>query len=103
MSVELENIWANFTEDHATQHLLHRTSGYLVALFALGVALAALMRGEGEGKAAGLAIGALALLQVMLGVLTVLAAAPLSLSLLHQFGAVALWIATVGTVRLVRR
>ncbi|QGZ95271.1 COX15/CtaA family protein [Terricaulis silvestris] len=99
----LESFWANFTEDHATQHLLHRTSGYVVALAAVSVALASLLRGEGEGRAAGLAIGALALLQVMLGVLTVLAAAPLSLSLLHQFGAVALWIATVGTIRLVRR
>jgi cytochrome c oxidase assembly protein subunit 15 len=99
----LESCWANFTEDHATQHLLHRTSGYVVGLFALGLALAAALRGEGEAQAAGVAIGALALLQVMLGVLTVLAAAPLSLSLLHQFGAVALWIATLGTVRLVRR
>ena len=38
----LEPFWANFTEDHATQHLLHRTTGYLVALVALAMALVAL-------------------------------------------------------------
>ena len=31
----LEPLWHNFTEDHATQHLLHRTTGYVVGSFAL--------------------------------------------------------------------
>jgi len=99
----LESFWSNFTEDHATQHLLHRTTGYVVALVALAIALAAGLRGEGEGRAAGLALGAMALLQVALGVLTVLAVSPLSLSLLHQFGAVALWVAAITATRIAWR
>jgi cytochrome c oxidase assembly protein subunit 15 len=99
----LESFWSNFTEDHATQHLLHRTTGYVVALVALSIALAAGLRGQGEGRAAGLALGAMALLQVTLGILTVLAVSPLSLSLLHQFGAVALWVAALTVTRIAQR
>lgn len=91
----LESFWANFTEDHATQHLMHRTMGYVVALLAVGLSLAAVLRGKGEARLLGLAVGAVALVQVLLGVLTVLAVSPLSLSLLHQAGAVALWAATL--------
>jgi heme a synthase len=91
----LESFWANFTEDHATQHLMHRTTGYVVALFALGVSLAAALGGTGEARVVGFAVGAVALVQVLLGVLTVLAVSPVSLSLLHQAGAVALWAATL--------
>jgi cytochrome c oxidase assembly protein subunit 15 len=95
----LEHWWANFTEDHATQHLLHRTTGYLAAFCALALALAALVRGQGAARWAMLAAGVLALLQAALGVHTVLAASPLSLSLLHQAGAAMLWAAAVVSAR----
>lgn len=95
----LEPLWANFTEDHATQHLLHRTSGYVTALAAIAMALVALVRGQGAARWAAVAVGALALAQAGLGVLTVIAASPLSFSLVHQAGAVALWMATLVAVR----
>jgi cytochrome c oxidase assembly protein subunit 15 len=95
----LDPIWANFTEDHATQHLLHRTTGYLVALLALSLAAIAAFRGQGAARWAALAVGALALVQAALGIHTVLAASPLSLSLVHQAGAVALWIGALICVR----
>lgn len=95
----LEPFWVNFTEDHATQHLLHRTGGYVVALTALALALMALIRGQGAARWAGLAVGGVALAQAGLGVLTVVSASPLSLSLAHQAGAVALWIATIAAAR----
>ncbi len=99
----LEPWWHNLTEDHATQHLLHRTLGYVVALIALMIAGAALVRGQGPARIAGAAVGAIALVQVGLGVLTVLAASPLSLSLMHQAGAVALWAAALVSARLAWR
>ena len=96
------NWWANFTEDHATQHLLHRTTGYLVALCALALAFAALAFGRGAGRWAGAGVGLIALLQVGLGVQTVLSASPLGLSLAHQFGAAVLWIGAVVAARAAR-
>lgn len=95
----LENWWANFTEDHATQHLLHRTTGYVAALAALALGVAALVRGEGPARWLMAGVGAIALMQVLLGVLTLLAASPLSLSLAHQAGAAALWTAALVTAR----
>ncbi|MBX9746350.1 MAG: COX15/CtaA family protein, partial [Hyphomonadaceae bacterium] len=99
----LEPWWHNFTEDHATQHLVHRTLGYVVALIALVIAGVALARGQGAARIAGATVGAIALVQVGLGVLTVLAASPLSLSLMHQAGAVALWAAALVSARLAWR
>lgn len=95
----LEPFLANFVEDHATQHLMHRTLGYLTALAALGLALLALLRGQGAARAAALGVGALALGQAALGVVTVLLGSPLWISLLHQAGAALLWIAALVGVR----
>lgn len=95
----LEPFWANFTEDHATQHLLHRTTGYIVALAALVLALVSLFRGQGAARWTALTVGGIALAQAGLGVLTVVSASPVSLSLAHQMVAVALWMATVVAVR----
>ncbi len=94
-----EHFLSNFTEDHATQHLLHRTTGYLVALSALGLAVVGLLRGQGPARWTAAALGAVALVQVTLGVLTVISASPLSLSLIHQAGAVALWCAALVAAR----
>jgi cytochrome c oxidase assembly protein subunit 15 len=98
----LEPLWHNFTEDHATQHLLHRSTGYLVALAAVLLALVALMRGRGGARKAALAVGGLALLQAALGVMTVLSISQLHVSLAHQFGAALLWIGTLGLARSAR-
>jgi heme a synthase len=95
----LEHWWANFIEDHATQHLLHRTMGYLVAVCALALGLVALGLGAGAARWIGAGVGALALLQAALGIQTVISAAPLGLSLAHQAGAAMLWMATVVCAR----
>lgn len=91
---EGDPVWLN----HATQHLLHRTTGYLVAAFALMIAFRSL-RGEGPERKLGLALGGLALAQAVLGIATVLAVSPLSLSLGHQFGAAALMLTGVALWR----
>ncbi len=94
-----ENVLSSFTEDHATQHLLHRTTGYLVALCALTLSAIGLARGQGAGRWAAAAVGVVALVQVTLGILTVVSVSPLGLSLSHQAGAVALWCAAVAAMR----
>ena len=95
----LEGFWPNLTEEHATQHLLHRTAGYVVAIFALSLAAIALIRGQGEARWTLGLVGLAALLQAGLGIMTVLAASPLSLSLLHQAGAAVLWMTTLAAAR----
>jgi cytochrome c oxidase assembly protein subunit 15 len=98
----LEPFFRNFTEDHATQHLIHRTLGYVVGLSALALAVIAGLRGQGAGRWIGLALGGLALAQAALGIATVVHGTPLALGLIHQFGAAMLWISTVFALRAAR-
>lgn len=95
----LDAFFANFTEDHATQHLLHRSLGYVTALLALALALVSVVRGQGPARWTALAVGAAALLQAGLGIATVALASPLWISLIHQAGAVLLWIAALACWR----
>jgi heme a synthase len=98
----LDPFWRNFTENHAAQHLHHRTLGYVVALFALALAACALFRGEGASRNAALRLGAVAFFQAALGIVVVLTAAPLGMSLVHQAGAALLWGVGVVTLRATR-
>lgn len=95
----LETWWANFTEDHATQHLLHRTTGYVVALASLAIGLCALGFGTGAARWLGAALGGMALIQAALGIQTVISVSPLSLSLMHQAGAAILWMLAAAFLR----
>lgn len=85
--------------NHATQQLLHRTLGYLVALAALVLAGLGVARGAGSARSVAVAVGVLALGQAGLGIATVMHAAPLGLSLAHQAGAILLWIGAVAAFR----
>lgn len=95
----LDPIWRSFTEDHATQHLLHRTTGYVVGVVALLIATVAAIRGQGAARGAALAVGAVALFQVALGIHTVLMVSPFWPSLLHQLGAAVLWMSAAVCAR----
>lgn len=95
----LEPLLRNFTDNHATQHLMHRTTGYLVALSALVIAGLALTRGRGAARGAGAAVGLLALGQAGLGIATILMFDPLALALTHQAGAAILWGGTAVLLR----
>jgi cytochrome c oxidase assembly protein subunit 15 len=95
----LEPFLSNFTEEHATQHLLHRTTGYLVAFVALLLSLVGLIRGQGDARWALGLVGLVAALQAGLGIMTVLSASPLPLSLLHQAGAAILWMTALVAAR----
>lgn len=79
-------------ENPGLVQFLHRMTGYLL----LALALVAWARGRrsahGATRAAFAWMAAAVLGQVVLGIVTVLHAAPLGLGLLHQLGAVAVWV-----------
>lgn len=91
------------TQNHATQHLLHRTTGYVVALAALALAFTAWRKGEGAARDLAVRVGAIALFQAGLGVVTVLTGAHFWLSLLHQATAAFLWLVAVAVARSAQR
>jgi len=95
----LQPFWTNFTQEHATQQLIHRTLGYVVGLSAIALALVALIRGRRQARTAALVVGGVALSQVALGIQTVISAAPLGLSLAHQAGAALLWCSLLVSAR----
>jgi heme a synthase len=95
----LEPLWRNVTEHHATQQALHRTLGYAVALAALALAFVALRRGRGLARRLALAVGALALLQAVLGIAAIVTGSHFALSLAHQGAAALLW---AGAILLAR-
>ena len=88
-----EPVWRNVFENPAAIQFNHRTLAYVI--LALGVYLfVTAPKGTAYRKAAGVFKGLL-LWQVVLGIWTLLAAAPLWLSLLHQFSAVLLFLSTL--------
>lgn len=85
-------------EDLASVQFTHRMLGYLVIVAALAL-LWALRGATGATRKLTLAIAALCVGQAVLGVATILIGAPLWISLAHQFGAVAIWLATGAWMR----
>lgn len=88
----LEPAWRNFFENPGLVQFIHRIVGYLLLAFAV----VAWLRGRGSAHVAtrfafNVAFAAL-LLQVTLGIVTVLYIAPLHLAIVHQLMAVVVWV-----------
>lgn len=84
----LTPFWMNFFENHSTVQFDHRMLAYLTAALvvvywfrARGAALHA------RGRLAANLLGAMLLLQILLGVVTLLLVVPISVAIPHQFGA----------------
>ncbi|WP_264213522.1 heme A synthase [Leisingera thetidis] len=88
----IEPVWKNFFENPGLVQFIHRVAGYL--LFAFGVV--AWLRGRGSAHArtrfAFNAVFAALMVQVLLGIVTVLYAAPLHAAITHQLMAIAVWV-----------
>lgn len=83
--------WRNFFENDGLVQFIHRMSGYLLLVFGIVV----LLRGRrsahpGTRTAVTLAFGML-VLQMIIGIVTVMQSAHLHIALTHQFGAIVLW------------
>lgn len=89
----IEPLWRNFFENAGLVQFIHRVAGYLLLGFGLFVWARGRRSGQRRTEAAFNMMAAILLLQFVLGVVTVMNAAPLWLALLHQIGAVALWVA----------
>ena len=89
----LEPVWRNFFEDPGLVQFMHRIAAYLI--FAFGLVVWSRGRASANRAVARAFDWMLAVLvvQVVLGIVTVLHGAPLALGLAHQLGAVALWVA----------
>ncbi len=88
---QIEPWWRNFFENDGLVQFIHRVAGYL--LFVVG--LIAWRRGRRSPHAvtrrAFDLVAAAMVLQVVLGIVTVMNSAPWEVAIVHQLGAVALW------------
>lgn len=84
----LTPLWRNFFEDPGLVQFDHRMIGYLVLIFGAVTALRGRRSAHGATRTAFAWMGAWLLVQVALGIVTLIHAAPMALGLAHQLGAV---------------
>ncbi len=87
----LSPIWRNFFEDAGLVQFMHRMAGYFLFAFTIFVWLRARKLANGHTRLAFHAVMAAMLLQLVLGIVTVIYSAPWQVAIVHQLGAVALW------------
>ena len=88
--------WRNIFENAAAIQFNHRLLAYV--LIVLFVVIAVRLKSSSNLRVPLWILGALLVWQVLLGIWTLLAVAPLNLSLLHQFSSVLVFLATVTLV-----
>ncbi|MDP5308135.1 heme A synthase [Paracoccus spongiarum] len=84
--------WRNLFENPALVQFVHRMAGYLLGIFAVVVWLRARRSPHPVTRGAFTAMIVMVAVQMGLGILNVIHAAPLALALAHQIGAVALFV-----------
>lgn len=91
-ALSISPTWRNFFENPGLVQFVHRNVGYLVLAFAVVVWLKGRKSVHWRtGKAFNIAFGAI-VLQVALGIATVVLVAPLHVAILHQLLAVIVWV-----------
>ncbi|MGJ8564119.1 MAG: COX15/CtaA family protein [Alphaproteobacteria bacterium] len=96
-----EPFWRNVFENTAAIQFNHRVLAYIIVAMAIWMFMRA--RKSGQLKAQTGLLLALLVWQVGLGIWTLLAVAPLNLSLLHQFSSILAFLAAIGLMRASRR
>ena len=84
----LSPLWRNFFEDPGLVQFMHRAVGYLVLVFGAVVAVLGRRSPQAATRMAFAWMGTWLLVQVGLGIVTLMHGAPLHLGLAHQLGAV---------------
>lgn len=89
---EISPWWRNLFENDGTVQFFHRIAGYL--LFIYGIVVWRKSRGSAHGsiRFAFNAVLAMMFLQMLLGIVTVMYSAPVQIAIVHQLGAVVLWV-----------
>ncbi len=84
--------WSNFFENPALVQFIHRLFGYLTFIFAIVIWRRSRASGNRKTQAAFNMMMAMVLVQVILGITTVMMAAQTHVALTHQAGAILLWV-----------
>jgi cytochrome c oxidase assembly protein subunit 15 len=88
----LQPVWRNFFEDAGLVQFMHRMAGYGLFAYAIFVWTRARRSANDHTRFVFNAVMAAMLLQVVLGIVTVIYSAPWQLAIVHQLGAVILWV-----------
>jgi len=88
----IEPLWKNFFENPGLVQFIHRVSGYLLLIFGVVVWLRGRRSAHARTRFAFNAAFAALLVQVALGIVTVLYAAPVHAAITHQIVAVLVWV-----------
>lgn len=89
--LSLSPVWRNFFEDAGLVQFMHRMAGYFLFAFMIYVWVRARRSANENTRFAFHAAMAVMLLQVVIGVVTVMYSAPWQVAILHQLIAVILW------------
>ena len=89
---DLQPVWRNFFEDPGLVQFMHRMAGYLLFVFGLVTWLRARKSANRNTRFRFNAVMAMMLVQVVLGIVTVLYVAQMHIAITHQIGAVVLWV-----------
>ena len=87
--------WRNFFEDDGLVQFIHRMSAYFLFVFGIAVCLRSKASAHKLTRLAFGKIGLLLVVQMVLGVVTVMNSSPWNLAILHQFTAILLWVAVI--------
>ena len=88
---DLEPIWRNFFENAGLVQFLHRLAGYLLIVFGIVVWRRARKSPHPDTRYRFDLVLGMLIVQLVLGVATVLMIAPWHIAIIHQLGAVLLW------------
>lgn len=88
----IEPLWRNFFEDAGLVQFIHRMTGYALLILAVVVWARARRSPHAATRLAVNAALAMMLVQVVLGIVTVLYQAQVHVAITHQLGAVLLWV-----------
>lgn len=88
---DLQPVWRNFFEDAGLVQFMHRMAGYFLFAYGIFVWTRARRSANGQTRFAFNAIMAMMLVQMVLGIVTVIYSAPWQIAIVHQLGAVVLW------------
>ncbi len=91
-ALDLVPMWRNFFEDDGLVQFMHRMSGYLVFFFGLYVWWRSRASGNLATRRAFDWMALMLVAQVVLGIFTVMYSAPVNIAIVHQLGAVILWV-----------
>ncbi|WP_370048784.1 MULTISPECIES: heme A synthase [Salipiger] len=89
---DIEPVWRNFFEDPGLVQFMHRMAGYLLFVFGIVTWLRARKSANPDTRFRFNAVMAMMLVQVVLGIVTVLYVAQSHIAITHQIGAVVLWV-----------